>query len=181
MSNISTNDVMNLTQIIAQIINGLGTISNMIAVNNEKKSKTLIFFIIGNGCIAIASGLLGATTGMIIQTIFVIETIINYFWEKKHSIYPLWLIIIYILIPNIILSFTFESMWDILPILGGIFFPLGVVSKNFALRLFNLLNIMVWIPYNFHFGQYVGTIGCLIFTIANLIAIIKFDILKRKK
>ena len=171
---------MTITQLAAQIINGFGTFSNIIGINMKDKSKTLLLFTLGNTCVAIALGLLNAMTGMAVQIIFVTETIINYFWEKKNNKYPIWLIILYILIPCLILTFTFNSLWDILPILAGIFFPLAVISKKFALRMLNLLSVVVWIPYNFYFGQYVGTISCTIFTITNIAAIVRFDILKKK-
>ena len=42
-------------------------------------------------------------------------------------------------------------------------------------------NILYSHTYNFVFGQYVGTLSCAIFTIVNLIAIIRLDVLKDKK
>ena len=114
------------------------------------------------------------------QLIFVVESIINYFWEKKFEKYPIWLILLYVIIPCTILAFTYESMWDFLAITASILFPLALLSKNFKLRLLNLLSVIVWIPYNLHFGQYVGALSCLIFTIINIIAIIRLDILKNK-
>ena len=169
-----------LVKIISQIINGIGTGLNIIGINTKEKNKTLIFFALGNSCVATALGLLGAYSGMIIQILFVIQTIINYFWEKKYNKYPFWLVFVYILIPSIILLINYQIVWDIFPLLAGIFFPLALISQKFALRLLNLLSVVVWIPYNLHFGQYVGAISCVIFTLTNIIAIIRFDILKKK-
>ena len=171
---------MNSIQIISQVINTFGTLLNAIGINNKNKSHTLLFFIVGNFCVALALGLLHASAGMIVQFIFVIETIINYFLEKKNFKYPIWLIILYVLIPCCVLTITFSSLWDILPLLAGIFFPLALIFKNFALRLLNLLSVIVWIPYLIHFGQYAGAIGCTFFTITNIISIIRFDIIKKK-
>lgn len=61
---------------------------------------------------------------------------------------------------------------------AGILFPLALISKELALRLLNLLSVALWIPYNFVFGQYVGAISCIIFTIVNFIAIVRLDIFK---
>ena len=171
---------MNSIQIISQIINGIGTILNAIGINIKNKSKTLLFFTAGNICVALALGLLHAKAGMIVQIIFVIESTINYFLDKKNFKYPIWLIGLYVLVPCCILTITFSSFWDILPILVGIFFPLALISKNFLLRLLNLFSVIVWIPYLLHFGQYVGAIGCTFFTILNIISIIRFDIINKK-
>lgn len=168
-------------KVISQIINGIGTGLNIIGINIKEKNKTLIFFALGNTCVATSLGLLGAYSGMIIQIIFVIQTIINFFWEKKNNKYPIWLVILYILIPSIVLILNFQTAWDILPLIAGIIFPLALVSKNFTLRLLNLISVVVWIPYNINFGQYVGAISCVIFTITNIIAIIRFDMLKKNK
>lgn len=151
----------------------------MIGINIKDKRKILLFFIFGNFCVAIALGLLGAKVGMFVQIIFVIETIINYFWERKFEKYPVWLILLYVIIPCTMLIIIFETMWDFLPIMASILFPLALVSKSLKLRLLNLLSVVVWIPYNFHFGQYAGALSCVIFTIINIIAIIRLDFFKK--
>ena len=78
---------MEMNVLISNIINCVGSALNMIGVNLKEKQKTLILFIFGNICVAIALGILNAIVGMIIQLIFVIETLINYFWDKKHNKY----------------------------------------------------------------------------------------------
>lgn len=171
---------MSTTAIISQVVNGIGSIINMIGINIKDKRKVLLFFIAGNTCVATALGLLNARSGMIVQIIFVIESIINYFWEKEHDKYPTWLILLYVIIPCTILVITYQSAWDLLPILASFLFPLALISKEFKLRLLNLLSIALWIPYNFYFGQYAGAITCIMFTIMNMWAIVRFDILKSK-
>lgn len=151
----------------------------MVGINIKDKRKILLFFIFGNFCVATSLGLLGAKVGMFVQIIFVIETIINYFWERKFEKYPVWLILLYVIIPCTVLTITFETMWDFLPIMASILFPLALLSKSLKLRLLNLLSVVVWIPYNFHFGQYVGALSCLIFTFINIIAIIRLDFFKK--
>ena len=117
---------------------------------------------------------------MLVQIIFVLETIINFFLEKKNLKFPKWLVLPYIFIPCCVLTITFSSYWDFLPILAGILFPLAIISKNFVLRLLNLIAVMSWIPYCLHFGQYVGAIGSSILSIMNIVSIIRFDVLKKK-
>ncbi len=172
---------MSILAIIAQICNGIGTLINAIGISVKDKQKLLLIFIIGNIFCALAVGLLGAVSGTLVLIIFVIETIINYFWEKKHDKYPIWMIALYIIIPCAVLIATATTPWDILPIAAGVLFPLAMVSKGFVLRLLNMLSVVVWVPYNFVFGQYVGAISCAIFTIVNLVAIIRFDLLKQKE
>ena len=169
---------MNKSQIFAQIINGIGTTLNIIGINIKDKKKLLIFFILGNLFVAISLKLLNATAGLFVQIIFITETILNYFLDKKYEKYPLWIILLYVILPCTILVVSFKSIWDILPIISGILFPLALLSKGLKLRLLNLFSILVWIPYNYICGQYVGTIGCIIFAITNIIAIIRFDVLK---
>lgn len=172
---------MTTVEIVSQIINCIGSTINMIGINIKDKRKILLFFIVGNLFVATSLGLLNAKVGMIVQIIFVSETIINFFYDKKHEKYPIWLILLYVIIPCTILALTFETMWDFLPITASILFPLALLSKNFKLRLLNLLSVVVWIPYNFHFGQYVGSVSCLIFTIINFFAIVRLDLCKRQQ
>ena len=166
--------------ILSQIINGIGTILNIIAINQKKKQLTLILFTLGNTCVAIALGLLHAYAGMTIEIMFVIQSIINYFWEKKNPNYPIWLILIYIIIPCAFLLINFTSFWDILPLLAAIFFPLALISKDFVLRFLNFLSVSVWIPYNFHYKLYAGAISCIVFAILNLYAIYRYDYKQKK-
>ena len=172
---------MTTIEVISQIINGIGSTTNMIGINARDKRKILLFFIFGNAFVATSLGLLDARVGMLVQIIFVIETIINYFWERKYDKYPLWLIVLYVIIPCTVLAVTFQSVWDFLPIIASILFPLALLSQNLCLRILNLFSVVVWIPYNLHFGQYVGGISCLIFTIINIIAIVRLDILKKNE
>ena len=171
---------MTTMQIISQIVNFFGSFSNMIGISLKDKRKILIFFTIGNALVATALGLLGATAGMIVQIAFVVETIINYFWEKKYPSEPIWLILIYIAIPLVILIVTFSTYWDILPMVASTLFALSMVSKNFYLRMLNLLSVVLWIPYNLLFAQYVGIASCGILAAINFIAIVRYDILKKK-
>lgn len=168
--------------IFAQIINGIGTISNIIGINLKDKLKCLICFTIGNSLVALSLLMLHANSGMMVQIIFVIETLINFFLEKKNVNfrYPKWLIAIYITIPVTINILYFNNMWDILPITASILFPLAILSKNTKLRIMNLISVAVWIPYNIVFAQYVGAIGCTFFTGINFIAIVRYDIIKKK-
>ncbi len=170
---------MSVAGIIAQVINCIGSIVNMIGINIKDKRKVLLFFIVGNACVATSLGLVNARAGMIVQIVFVVETIINYFWEKKRDKYPMWLVLLYVIIPVTVLVATYQSAWDILPIIASILFPLALLSKNFKLRLLNLLSIVLWIPYNFHFGQYAGAINCAIITLMNIVAIIRLDVIKK--
>lgn len=171
---------MSIIEIVAQIINCIGSIINMIGINIKEKRKILLFFMLGNVCVALSLGLLRAKVGMLVEIIFVIETVINYFWEKNNNKYPVWLILFYVIIPCTILTFTFKTLWDIFPIIASILFPLAIISANFKLRLLNLCSVAVWIPYDFYFGQYAGTISCIIFTIINFLAIVKFDFYKKR-
>ena len=167
--------------LISNIINCIGSAINMVGISIKDKRKILICFIFGNAFVAISLGLLNAKVGMSVQIIFVIETIINYFWEKKYDKYPIWMILIYVIIPCIVLMITFSSVWDLLPLLIGILFPLAMLSKDFKLRLLNLFSISAWIPYNFHVGQYIGFVSCIIFAIINIVSIIRLDIFKKEK
>ena len=171
---------MTIIGIVSNIINCIGSTINMIGISIKDKRKILLFFIFGNLCVAISLGLLNAIVGMFVQLIFVIETIINYFWEKKHEKYPIWMILLYVIAPCLMLIITFSTLWDFLPMVASILFPLALLSNNLKLRLLNLFSVIVWIPYNLHFGQYVGAVSCLIFTIINIIAIVRLDLRKGK-
>ena len=167
-------------EIAAQILNCIGSTVNMVGINIKDKKKILLFFSVGNILTAVATGLLAAWVGMLILIVFVIETIINYFWDKKYDKYPVWLILIYVIVPCVLSAITFQSAWDLLPIAAGILFPLALLSRDFKLRLLNLLSVSVWIPYNLHIGQYVGAVSCAVFVVINLVAIIRLDVLRPK-
>ena len=171
---------MNGIEIAAQVVNTIGNVINMAGINVRDKKKVLLFFIAGTVFVATAIGMLGAVVGFLIQLVFLTETTINYFWEKKHNKYPAWLILIYIIVPCILSAITFKSAWDLLPIIAGILFPLALISQGFWLRFLNLLSVVMWIPYNIHVSQYAGAIGCTVFAVMNLVAIVRLDILKLK-
>ena len=166
-------------EILAQVVNAIGSTTNMVGISAKEKRRVLLFFTLGNFFVGLSLFLLKAYTGMFVQITFVTETIINYFWDKKGKQYPIWLILIYIIIPCTIILINYKEIWDLFPLAGAVFFPASLISKNFQLRLLNFFAIVVWIPYNIHFGQYAGTIFCTVYAIVNIISIIRHDIIKK--
>ena len=57
---------MGIIEITSQVINFIGSTSNILGINFKEKRKTLICFIIGNILISTSLGLLHAWSGMIV-------------------------------------------------------------------------------------------------------------------
>ena len=77
---------------------------------------------------------------------------------------------------------TYQNIFSLLPILGVIFETLGLWLKNEKhIRLVSFFGAPFWLAYNILCRAYGSSIGNVITMISILVAIVRYDILKKEK
>ena len=77
---------------------------------------------------------------------------------------------------------TYQNLFSLLPILGVIFETLGLWLKNERhIRFVSLLGAPFWLAYNMLCQAYGSAIGNVITLVSILVAIVRYDILKKEK
>ena len=173
---------MELSFILAQALAFLGAISNMVAMQINKKKSILFCYVLANFLYGTNYLLLGGVTGAIICLVEGFETLINGIIENNGKVVPKWLIGLYFIIALGIGIFTYNTLIDVLAIIGGILYILLIsVKKESSIRLLTFILMILWIIYDFIYRSYVAGINDIFILISTMIGIYRFDIKKGKK
>lgn len=168
--------------IVAQVMGFLGIITNIVSMQLEKKKQILYCFILANAFFSISYILLGGYVGGIICIIANVQTIINYFFEKKEKEIPKWLILIYFVSSFIGGMITYKTAFDILPVLGGLTYTWSIIQKEEKnIRRITLLNILLWLTYDIYILAYSTVVSDLFFITSTIIGMLRFDLKKKEK
>ena len=76
-------------------------------------------------------------------------------------------------------SKKFQNTIDILPIICSVLYSLIIVqSKEKIIRILSLINIILWLIYDFYFLAYVAAISDILVVVSTLIGMYRFDFKK---
>ncbi len=164
----------------AQIFGAFATGTNIIGIQLKKKKDILISYIIACLFFIISFYLLESYSGVITCTIMAIETFINYKYDKKEKKLPLWLIYTMI-IGSITISSLFYQNWiDLFAIVSCIPFVLMLIQKNEKyVRLFTFIFLLFYTTFDILVGAYTAFIGDFLFEISTIVAIVRYDLIKK--
>lgn len=131
---------------------------------------------------AISFYLLKAYSGVATCSAFAIETYISYLYDKKERKIPLWLVLVMIVVSTTIASLFYQSWVDLLAILSCIPYVLILIQKKEKfVRFWTFINMLLYTVYDILAGAYTAFIGDALFEISTIIAIIRYDLIKREE
>ena len=165
--------------IVAQIIGILLIILNVISMQLKKKKNIVFVLLLINLLAAINLMMLGSYTGSIICFFAVIQIIINNIFERKDKEIPKVILGIYIIISIICGVITYKTIFDVLPIISSILFTITIIQKKEKnIRRIHLINMSLWVVYDFISAAYTNVISDSITLVSDLVGIYRFDIRK---
>ncbi len=169
--------------ILAQIIGLIASIIMIVAIQVKDKKK---LYLILNILVKVLYGfnflLLNAYSGTITQIIGLVITIVAYIYTKKDLNIPKYLTFAFIVVTLIGGIFTYNNIYNLMAICCGITYALIVTCKNMkTIRKLNLLQSLLWTIYDLIINAYTASISSAFVFISTVIAIFRYDILKRNK
>lgn len=168
--------------ILAQIFGVLIIIANALSMQMKKKQQILIMFILGNLFSTINFILLQSYSGAIICFVAILQTTINYVFDKRGKKLPKWLITSYIIVVILCGLITYRTYLDILPILCSILYTTTILqTKERKIRKITLINAISWFIYDLASMAYTAGISDMVIIISTLIGMYRFDYEKEKK
>ena len=169
--------------ILAQIIGLIASMIMIVAIQvKDRKNLYLILNILVKILYGINFALLSAYSGTITQLIGLIITIVAYIYTKKNLNIPKWLTAIFIVITLIGGIITYNNIYSFMAISCGITYALIVASKNMkTIRKLNLAQALLWTIYDLIINAYTASISSAFVVISTLIAIFRYDILKKEQ
>lgn len=167
--------------IIAQVSGALATITNVVGIQFKNKKQILASYVIACMFFVISFYFLKAYSGVITCLIMAIETIINYQFDKKEKTIPKWLIITFLIVSVGISSLFYKSWVDLFSILSCVPFVFMLIQKEEKnVRLFTFIFLLFYTTFDILVGAYTAFVGDLLFLISTVIAVIRYDLSKRK-
>ncbi len=167
---------------IAHII----SICNAVIAVLVMQLKSIKTILIGHITINFISGLsffmLGGYSAASVCVVAIVQCIVMFFYDRK-GIKPHIPVIVLFMLGYVACSvLNYQSPVDILASLAALFFAFGVTNNNpSTVRLWNSLNPLTWMVYDFFIDGYGALImhGCIFTSI--VIAILRLDIIPKYK
>ena len=141
---------------LALVFSVIGTVCICIPPLLKGKNMKWILFFISTACtfVALSYILTGAFNGAVSSGISAIQTIINYFFEKKNKPIPVWLTAVYALVFTVANLIAYSRPVDILVMLACLTFVMGIGQKTGKkYRVWTLFNAGCWIVYDLVSGS----------------------------
>lgn len=171
-----------MKEIIVYTVGGIALIFWILSIQNTKKIKILRLQNIANLFYAIQYAVLSAFSAMGMNVLSLVRGIIFINYEKRKKQNSNVIIIIFSVITILIGIITYDSWYSLIPIINTLAYSYSTWQKNTKIiRIIFFVAAILWIIYNFIVKAYIPMIGNVLEVISAIVAIIKFDILKKKK
>ncbi len=170
-----------MLETIAQIVGFVGTALLFISFQQKKRRGILFFQICAGAVFVLHYILLGAYTGAALNFVGFTRSIVFYNSDKKWAKSPAWLVM-YIVISAVSGVLTWAEWYSILPAIAMMLTTVSYWLKNETkIRLVTFPSSPCWLVYNALAGSVAGIITECIVMSSLIIAIIRYDILKKGK
>lgn len=167
--------------IIAQIIGFCAMGVAIIAYQNNKHKNILLLMVLCCTLWCLHFGLLGHWTAVAMNGMNVLRNILFSFRDKKWMQSNIW-VAVFILMSLVLTVVTYENLWSVVPFVASIFAIISTWQTDAKmLRYLTIPICVLWFSYNLSHGSWAGTANeCFAFT-SIVVAIIRYDILKKEK
>lgn len=136
---------------VAFILSILGTVCACLPSLLKGKNMTgiLLCVFLANAFVGISYVITGAFNGAGSCFLGAVQTVINYFFDRKNKKLPTWLIVIYALSFAIVNLLVFDSILDIIALLATLAFVMSIAQNSGPkFRIWALLNASLWATYD---------------------------------
>lgn len=171
-------NIFSAGQIVAIIAAGL----EVIAVQRAKRKNILLWFILSDIVFAISYMLFGLKSAAAIVCIDTIITIVNYRLSLKDKKINKFLGTFFILVAISTSVYTYQTIWDILPIISSVTYTLSVMQvKEKNIRFLIFINLISWLTYDIKGKAYITAITDTGSLMSTIIGIVRHDLLKKRR
>ena len=167
---------------IAQIFGVLGIIFSVISMQMKTKKSIMIALLLLNLASALNFLFLESYSGSLVCFFAVIETFINYLFDKNNKKVPLYLIAIYVVVNIALGVYSYTKPLDIIPVVCALIYCLTVCTKKESnIRKEMFVNQTLWLIYDLIVKAYMFSISNILTLISIVISMIRFKDFKKNK
>ncbi len=170
-----------MIETIAQVVGFIGTALLFLSFQQKKRQGILLFQILSGAVFILHYILLGAYTGAALNFIGFSRSVVFYNSDKKWAKSPVWLVV-FIVVSAVASILTWAEWYSVLPAIAMMLTTVSYWLKNETkIRLVTFPSSPCWLAYNALAGSFAGVVTECIVMSSIIIAIVRFDILKRGK
>ena len=171
-------DIFSAGQIVAIIAAGL----EVIAVQRAKRKNILLWFILSDIVFAVSYMLFGLKSAAVIVCIDTVITIVNYRLSLKDKKINKFLGTFFILVAISTSVYTYQTIWDVLPIISSVTYTLSVMQvKEKNIRFLIFINLISWLTYDIKGKAYITAVTDTGSLMSTIIGIVRHDLLKKRR
>ncbi len=174
--------VLLMNQIIVQGIGYIALLFVILSFQKNKRSNILLYQIIANIVFILHFSLLHAWTGVVMNVISALRTII--FYQKDTKVWAQRTVWMYGFMGAFILAglITWTNYASLFALVAGVTDTLALWKKSAkSIRFFMLIPRPLWFSYDFLVGSYPGMTTEVVVLASVLIGILRFDIPNKKR
>lgn len=173
---------MNYAKILSQILGSMAVLFWIWSVQNKNKDKILKLQGFANAFYAGQYLVLGITSAASMNLVSILRSTIFYENYKKKKENSLNSLLIFLGLTIILGIINFNTWMSIIPIIITLFYTYAAWKRETKIiRWTFLIAAIVWIYYNIKVGAYISLVGNAFEMISGIIAIIRFDLEKKKQ
>ena len=171
-----------MPQFLIQLIGFIGLLFLGLSFQQNNRNRILVFILIGQIIFILHFALLGAWTAAGVNSVGAIRTLLFRFRDERSwagkSFWP-W---VFIFLFGMVGWASWDGWLSLLPVVAMSIETVGLWMRNTSrIRLINLFPHPLWFTYNLVKGSWAGVATEVFIFLSILVAIIRFDILKREK
>ena len=170
-------------RLLAHVFGTIGMLFVVIGLQNNNKTRILIASILADIFYGLQFLLLGLDSAGLICFTAVVRYLIFFYYENKRTAkIPVFWLLFFVFISIAVSFFTFDGPVSLIPSIAAVLHIYAMWQKN--LKVFRTISVVFslsWILYDLFGCAYVSLIADVFELISALVAIVRFDILKKKK
>ena len=173
---------MEASFVVAQVFGLLASIALIVGIQFKKKASILLMMIASSIFFTINFVLLEAWSGAMVCAMGVAVSLTIFLIEKFGHQVSKPIIVIFVIAETVFWAFTYQSLIDILPLVGTYFWLASMLQKDEnRLRLLLIVNYVIWIIYGVITMAYTSILADVFSIISTIIALIRYRKRDNKK
>lgn len=167
--------------LIAQLFGVMGIIFSVLSMQMKTKKNIMLMLLALNLASALNFLFLGSVSGSLISFFAVLETVINYLFDRKDKRVPIYIIGIYVIVNIALGLISYKVLIDVVPIICALLFCASICTrKESNIRKIMFLNQISWFVYDINSKAYMFAISNVLTMISIIISIVRYDLKKQK-
>ena len=168
--------------VIAQIFGVLGIICSVLSMQMKTKKNIMIMLLLLNLSSALNFLFLDSISGSLVCFFAVLETFINYMFDKNNKKVPLYVVAFYVVVNIGLGLMSYKTPLDIIPVVCALLYCATVCTpKESNIRKLMFANQSLWLFYDLKVKAYMFSVSNVLTLISIIIAMYRFDYKKKKK